>query len=102
MYTFRADGSEARCMTENGMRELMPRLSPSGAKIAFGRIVGKESGGNVDIWQLMVMNRDGSDARALDASGYDGLVDIKWSPDGQYILTVGAATEQLTLFGVDD
>ena len=55
IFTMRSDGSRQRHLTRNdGVNDIEPALSPSGKRIAFGRVT---QAGNEDIW---VMDADGS------------------------------------------
>jgi Tol biopolymer transport system component len=78
IYVARADGSEARRITDSPGYDAEPVVSSDGKRIVFG----SQREGDFDIY---TMNRDGSDVRRLTREvGYDG--GPWWSPDGKRIV----------------
>ena len=57
---------------------MQPRYSPDGSKIAFT----SDRGGGDNLW---VMNRDGSEPRAVTEESWRLLNSPAWSPDGQFL-----------------
>lgn len=78
IYVAKADGSNARAITDNPKYDAEPIISPDGSRIVFG----SQREGDFDIY---IMNSDGSDVRRLTSRvGYDGG---PWfSPDGKKIV----------------
>lgn len=102
LYTFRADGSEVRRLTENTAAELDPQWSPNGNQIAFLQKVPDAP----DHLQTMVMNRNGNGLQAIGTPKMGGNGAVEWSPDGRYLLTVIGNSfplyeGNLTLLGID-
>lgn len=79
IYILPASGGEAKPLREGHPYEIQPRFSPDGSKILFT----SDAGGGDNIW---VMNRDGSDARAITDEDFRLLNNAVWSPDGEYII----------------
>jgi Tol biopolymer transport system component len=81
VYRLPFDGGDAESLTqESGVAvNYHPRYSPDGQHIAF---ISDRSGQN----NLWVMNADGSDARAVFASGDVRASTPVWTPDGDYII----------------
>jgi Tol biopolymer transport system component len=59
--------------------EMQPKFSPDGAKIAFT----SDRGGGDNLW---IMNRDGSDKRAVTKETFRLLNSPDWTPDGKYLI----------------
>lgn len=59
--------------------EMQPKFSPDGTKIAFT----SDRGGGDNLW---IMNRDGSDKRAVTKESFRLLNSPDWSPDGRYLI----------------
>jgi hypothetical protein len=59
--------------------EMQPKFSPDGTKIAFT----SDRGGGDNLW---IMNRDGSDKRAVTKETFRLLNNPDWSPDGRYLI----------------
>ncbi|MBY0422638.1 MAG: hypothetical protein K2Q06_10060, partial [Parvularculaceae bacterium] len=78
IYTLPIGGGTATRIAEGLPFEMQPRFSPDGRRIAFT----SDRGGGDNIW---VMNRDGSDKRALTSENFRLLNQPTWSPDGRYI-----------------
>jgi hypothetical protein len=89
IYTVRADGSQVRQLTDNSVSDIFPVFSPDGTKIAFWRET------EADLWQVRVMNRDGSGERIVSKTDSYGAYPIQWSPDGSHLLTT--SEDQYTL-----
>ena len=87
-----ADGSGQQRLTRNGARNFAPAWSPDGQMIAFERRLGRRHYGNprcskcgrASIFEVYVMNADGSGQRRLTQRGAQPL----WSPDGRRIAFV--------------
>jgi Tol biopolymer transport system component len=78
-----ADGSGFRRLTDNTWRDISPKISPDGRRIAW---LGNPTGD----FETFVMNVDGSDPRNLSENGEVGT---RWSPDSSRILAIGDSSE---------
>jgi imidazolonepropionase-like amidohydrolase/Tol biopolymer transport system component len=90
LYTVPIAGGEAKSLTHDVAWEMQPRYSPDGKTIAFT----SDQGGGDNIW---VMNRDGSNPRAVTKESFRLLNSPSWSPDGQYIVARKHYTAQRSL-----
>jgi Tol biopolymer transport system component len=103
IYTIHSDGSDLTLVASgtgtNGMYLSNPTLSPDGSAIAYAcgsidhsyaennKFCGPLFDGTFRTGGLMLMNADGSDKRMIvNQVGSD----LSWSPDGQWIATVGS------------
>ncbi len=75
LYISGADGSDPRQLTDDVARDLEPRWSPDGTRIAFY----SDRGGNLQIWSI---DADGGHARPLTENPGGRVVYPVWSPDG--------------------
>lgn len=89
LFVAASDGSEPKQITHSG-DSVYPVWGPK--SIAFSRIVWEEAWGRNEIWRI---NPDGSGRETItgplrellgETSGYDGLVPIAWSDDGDALL----------------
>jgi Tol biopolymer transport system component/TolB-like protein/Tfp pilus assembly protein PilF len=78
------DGSGLRDISNNAARDADPAFSPDGTKIVFA----SNRDGNYGIYNLYVMNVDGSDQRLLYANRSGMSVSPVWSVDGKEIVFV--------------
>jgi Tol biopolymer transport system component len=78
LYVIPMAGGEAKSLTHGVAWDEHPRFSPDGKRIAFT----SDRGGGDNIW---VMNRDGSDPKAVTSEKFRLLNSPVWSPDGEYI-----------------
>jgi TolB protein len=94
IWIMRPDGSDTRRITRGGF-DVEPVFSPSGAKVAFGRIAGTNASGD-QLEALDVVNVTGKLLRRV-IPARAGLEHPDWSPDGRWItfniepLTAGTA-----------
>ncbi len=72
-------GGEARQLTSGRAWEMQPRFSPDGRHILFT----SDRGGGDNLW---VMDRDGSNARAITTERFRLLSGGAWTPDGRHVL----------------
>ncbi len=79
LYTIPIGGGEARSLTSGVAWDMQARYSPNGRWIAFT----SDRGGGDNIW---VMNRDGSDMRAVSKETFRLLSQPAWSPDSEYVV----------------
>jgi Tol biopolymer transport system component len=82
IYAMNADGTEQKNLTNNPALDVQPAWSPDGSKIAFVR----HDGGLV-VWDIFVMNADGSGVTQLTHTREAGKEELHptWSPDGSKI-----------------
>ena len=73
IYVMAADGTDAVRLTDTPAREIAPKFSPGGDRIAFARDDGSE-------WSLWLMNADGTEARKV-AGPYRFVEFPSWRPD---------------------
>src|ERR1700730_13064626 len=86
IYTMNPDGSNVQRLTNNPAHYYFdPAWSPDGSKIAFVRFSGTYNGSYYTdiVYEIFVMNADGSDQRRLTQSRSD--YSPAWSPDGTQI-----------------
>lgn len=94
IWIMRPDGSDMRRITRGGF-DVEPVFSPTGAKIAFGRIAGTNANGD-QLEALYTVNVNGKLLRRV-IPARAGLEHPDWSPDGRWItfniepLTAGTA-----------
>lgn len=79
LYLLPIEGGEARPLTQDAAWNVQPRFSPDGRRIAFTS--DREGGDN-----LFVMDRDGSNVRAVTNEDFRLLNNPWWTPDGQYLV----------------
>ncbi len=79
LYVLPIGGGEAKALTSGAAWDMQPRFSPDGKHIVFT----SDRGGGDNIW---VMDRDGSNARAVTEEKFRLLNSPAWSPDGQFIV----------------
>jgi len=80
IYSIAADGSGATNLTDDAVKfDEFPTWSPDGSRIAFHR---RESQGQ--LWEIYVMNADGTGQQSLTRGAGGGWPD--WSPDGSKIV----------------
>lgn len=79
IYTMPIDGGQATPLMTDIAWQMQPRFSPDGKHIAF---TSDEDGGD----NLWVMNRDGSNSKAVSKEQFRLLNSPAWSPDGNYII----------------
>ena len=90
LYTIPMAGGEAKALTHDVAWEMQPRYSPDGKTIAFT----SDQGGGDNVW---IMNRDGSNLRAVSKESFRLLNSPSWSPDGEYIVARKHFTAQRSL-----
>src|SRR5437764_11018699 len=79
MYEMPMGGRAAHAIATGNAGAMQPRPSPDGREIAFT----SDRGGGDNIW---VMNRDGSNPRAITKESFRLLNGPDWTPDGNYIV----------------
>ncbi len=78
IYSLPISGGEATALTSGIAWDMQPRYSPDGKRIAFT----SDRGGGDNVW---VMNRDGSDPKAVTQESYRLLNSPAWTPDGEFV-----------------
>jgi Tol biopolymer transport system component/imidazolonepropionase-like amidohydrolase len=79
IYIMPIDGGKAELLAGGPAYEIQPRFSPDGTKLSFTS--DREGGDN--IW---IMNRDGSDMKAVSKEDFRLLNNAVWTPDGNYLV----------------
>jgi len=79
IYIMPITGGEAKLLSGGPAFEIQPRFSPDGKKISFT----SDRAGGDNIW---MMNRDGSDAKAITKEDFRLLNNACWTPDGKYLI----------------
>jgi len=79
IYVLPIGGGEARNIASGISWDMQPTWSPDGKQIAFT----SDRGGGDNIW---VMDRDGSNPKAVSSESFRLLSQPAWTPDGQYIV----------------
>ncbi len=77
LFISNLDGSGLTALTNNGVDDIYPTVSPDGTKIAYTSTIG-------GLWQIMIMNRDGTGQHQITSSGTLNAYPT-WSADGKYI-----------------
>ena len=90
LYTVPITGGEAKALTHDVAWQMQPRYSPDGRTIAFT----SDQGGGDNLW---IMNRDGSNPRAVTKESFRLLNSPAWSPDGEYLVGRKHFTAQRSL-----
>jgi imidazolonepropionase-like amidohydrolase/Tol biopolymer transport system component len=79
IYTLPITGGEAQALMTDIAWQMQPRFSPDGKHIAF---TSDEDGGD----NLWIMNRDGTQGKAVSKEEFRLLNSPAWSPDGNYLI----------------
>jgi imidazolonepropionase-like amidohydrolase/Tol biopolymer transport system component len=79
IYTLPIGGGEASALMTDIAWQMQPRFSPDGKHIAF---TSDEDGGD----NLWIMNRDGTNGKAVSKEEFRLLNSPAWSPDGNYLV----------------
>jgi len=79
IYTMSIKGGEAKPLMTDIAWQMQPRFSPDGKYIAFT----SDEGGGDNLW---IMNRDGSNGKAVSTETFRLLNSLAWSPDSNYIV----------------
>ncbi len=79
IYTLPINGGEASALITDIAWQMQPRFSPDGKHIAF---TSDEDGGD----NLWIMNRDGTNGKAVSKEEFRLLNSPAWSPDGNYLI----------------
>ena len=78
LYRLPIAGGDAEPLTEGLAWDMQPRYSPDGRHIAFT----SDRAGGDNVW---IMERDGSNPRAVTDEGFRLLNNAVWSPDGEWL-----------------
>ena len=79
IYVMDINGGNATALMTDIAWQMQPKFSPDGKYIAF---TSDEDGGD----NLWIMNRDGSNAKAISTETFRLLNSPAWSPDGNYLV----------------
>ncbi len=79
IYTLPINGGEASALMTDIAWQMQPRFSPDGKYIAF---TSDEDGGD----NLWIMNRDGTNSKAVSKEQFRLLNSPAWSPDGNFLI----------------
>lgn len=79
LYLLPIEGGEARALTTGWSWDMQPRFSPDGSKIAFT----SDRGGGDNVW---LIDRDGTNPKAVTAESFRLLNSPVWTPDGEYLV----------------
>jgi Tol biopolymer transport system component len=79
IYIMPITGGAARLLSGGPAFEVQPRFRPDGKKIGYT----SDRAGGDNIW---VMNRDGSNAKAVTKEDFRLLNNACWTPDGNYLI----------------
>jgi imidazolonepropionase-like amidohydrolase/Tol biopolymer transport system component len=79
IYTLPVTGGEATALMTDIAWQMQPKFSPDGQHIAF---TSDEDGGD----NLWIMNKDGSNGKAVSKETFRLLNSPAWSPDGNYLI----------------
>ncbi len=90
IYVVPIGGGEARALTTGVAWDMQPRYSPDGKRIAFT----SDRAGGDNIW---VMDRDGTNPKAVSSETFRLLNSPAWAPDGQFIAARKHFTAQRSL-----
>ncbi len=84
VYTMPSSGGEARRLTDDSIRDQDPYFSPDGRRIAWLSETDTHGQAGLSVWNIRVMNGDGSGMRRLTD---DRNINSKpqWSPDGSLV-----------------
>jgi Tol biopolymer transport system component len=102
LWIVNADGTGLRPLThgQDARDEGHLQWSPDGTKVAFGRWIYAADGG-VDVRPLTVVNVETGSETEIGEASNNGFNGWTWSPDGQGILSVPEATDQILVFPID-
>jgi imidazolonepropionase-like amidohydrolase/Tol biopolymer transport system component len=90
LYVIPIEGGEAKALTDDVAWQMQPRYSPDGRRIAFT----SDQGGGDNVW---VMERDGSNPRAVTKEAFRLLNSPAWTPDGEFLVARKHFTAQRSL-----
>ncbi|NNM23927.1 MAG: amidohydrolase family protein [Flavobacteriaceae bacterium] len=90
IYSLPISGGKATVLRSGIPFEIQPRFSPNGQKISFT----SDAGGGDNIW---VMDKDGSNAKAVTEEKFRLLNNAVWTPDGNYLIARKHFTSQRSL-----
>jgi Tol biopolymer transport system component len=82
IFLMKANGGEARQITNNGAANFCPTFLPDGGRILYSSNAGAVGGREFDLW--LVAKQSGEPERITFAEGFDGFP--HFSPDGRWIV----------------
>jgi Tol biopolymer transport system component len=85
-WVMKADGSGQRELNVEGPEP--PAISPDGRRVAVGAASGLGAD-NVSVYDVFLINADGSGRTQLTEVGFEGVEDLAFSPDGTRVAFVG-------------
>ncbi len=90
-----ADGSQRLQLSPPDMTALFPVMSPDGTRVAFLGWFPDQP------FSVFVVDRDGSNLRALTHSGEDGIAEPSWSPDSRSLVLGMYGRQDVVLYRFD-
>ena len=97
IYVMNADGSNQTRLTNNAFLDRYPAWSPDGSKIVFARIRGNVGSPPVNVFDLVVMNPDGTNQTIVTSVANIFIGRPTFSPDGAKIFYDSRTTESSAL-----
>jgi TolB protein len=96
-FRVRPDGAEAGVVGGGPRREFNPSYAPDGARIAFDAHRHGAWDSDDGLWEIWVMNADGSERRMLTSDSVNDWGPA-WSPDGRSILFLSGRDNVYDIF----
>jgi WD40 repeat protein len=95
LWRARTDGSQKMQLTYRPIFATLPRWSPDGRQIAFGR-----PSYGMDLGELEIQIFDLSTRQSSAVPGSRGMFSPRWSPDGRYLVALASDSKKPMLFNL--